>query len=138
MPYIGPNDYMVTLTRQSEILEKAHEDRKAGRPVSYWDSPEDLPKGPVVRTVTITGDGPPLGAPNDEKSRKDFVLDQIFFYGQNDHQPRDGCCSVSVGDVIHLAEGESYRVDNFGFSRIHSYEDELSANENLYGMHEWA
>ena len=119
MPNYGNNDYLVTLTSQSKLLEKAHEDRNAGRPVNYWGKPEDLPEGPIKRVVTVTNCIGERWDMKDEYQRRDFTLDQIFFCGQNDHQPCEGCISVSVGDIIHLAEGEDYRVENLGFSRIH-------------------
>lgn len=28
------------------------------------------------------------------------ILDDVFYWGQNDFQPQNGICSVSVGDVI--------------------------------------
>lgn len=106
MPHYGNNDYLVTLTRQSE-----------------------LQKRPVKRVVTVTSCTGESWDMKDEYQRRDFTLGQIYHYGQNDHQPRDGCSSVSVFDVIHLAEGEDYMVEGIGFSRIH--EDTTESGEDI-------
>lgn len=42
----------------------------------------------------------------------------VFYYGQNDHQPKQQR-SVSVGDVIELpVSGNEYRVACIGFERL--------------------
>ena len=47
------------------------------------------------------------------------TLDAIFMNGQNDFQPVDGMCSVSVGDIIELCPlHDYYRVDAVGFTRL--------------------
>ena len=51
------------------------------------------------------------------KNDLDELLEQIFYYGQNDFQPSKRHRSVSVGDVIRIF-GNLYRVDDFGFSEI--------------------
>lgn len=48
----------------------------------------------------------------------DELLNLAFHYGQNDFQARDGCASVSVGDVIELPNGSAYRVAPVGFEQI--------------------
>ena len=45
------------------------------------------------------------------------LLEQIFFYGQNDFQPRP-IRSLSVGDVVRLHDGRLYRVLGLGWERI--------------------
>lgn len=45
------------------------------------------------------------------------LLDLAFYYGQNDFQPRDGCCSVSVGDRIELETG-MFLVLAAGFEKL--------------------
>lgn len=46
----------------------------------------------------------------------DDCLQHIFYYGQNDFQPREHP-SVSVGDVIEF-DNKKYRVEMIGFSEI--------------------
>ena len=45
-------------------------------------------------------------------------LSKVFYYGQNDFQPRDQR-SVSVGDVIIYGDN-NYRVESSGFSRVYA------------------
>ena len=45
------------------------------------------------------------------------ILNKIYHYGQNEAQPVDGKCSVSVGDVIKLND-KKFIVQPFGFSEI--------------------
>lgn len=52
-------------------------------------------------------------APNDI----DQNLEKIFYYGQNDFQPVEGRCSVSMGDVIRF-NGSRYEVAMFGFEEV--------------------
>lgn len=47
------------------------------------------------------------------------TLEAIFMNGQNDFQPVEGMCSVSVGDIIELCPLQDYyRVDAVGFTRL--------------------
>jgi hypothetical protein len=43
-------------------------------------------------------------------------LERVFYYGQNDFQPRP-MPSVSVGDVVRLG-GKRWRVASFGFDEV--------------------
>jgi hypothetical protein len=43
-------------------------------------------------------------------------LEQIFYYGQNDFQPK-AAPSVSVGDVVRL-NGKLFRCENVGWAEI--------------------
>lgn len=45
-------------------------------------------------------------------------LDEIYYYGQNECQPVEGCASVSVGDVICLHDGSRHLVLGNGFLRL--------------------
>ena len=56
-------------------------------------------------------------------------LEQIFYYGQNDFQPREKCPSVSMGDVIDL-EGQKYIVLALGFGKCseETYQELLTLN----------
>jgi hypothetical protein len=45
------------------------------------------------------------------------LLEEVFRLGQNMFQPVEGCCSVSVGDVIRFGD-ERWEVDMFGFKRL--------------------
>jgi hypothetical protein len=53
-----------------------------------------------------------------EAMPQDDLLDLIYKYGQNDFQPVEKICSVSVGDVIELPNGENHLVVSFGFRRL--------------------
>ena len=61
-------------------------------------------------------------APNaNDYSNRDELLEAVFHYGQNDVQPINECCSVSVGDVIELPIGGQvvfYRVTREGFEMV--------------------
>jgi len=59
------------------------------------------------------------------------VLETVFKYGQNDIQPRVGCCSVSTGDVIELCidKKELYVITSCGFKQL--TEQELKDYEKL-------
>lgn len=46
------------------------------------------------------------------------LLSRIFYYGQNDFQPKQGLCSVSMGDIIELTDGLLYMVKPFGFAAM--------------------
>ncbi len=48
------------------------------------------------------------------------VADSVYYYGQNDFQPNDHICSVSMGDVIELPNGNLYMVMPVGFEKISS------------------
>jgi hypothetical protein len=54
-----------------------------------------------------------LLAPNDLHQN----LEKVFYFGQNDFQPVEGCCSVSMGDVIRY-QGKRYEVAMFGFEEV--------------------
>jgi hypothetical protein len=49
------------------------------------------------------------------------VLSEIFHFGQNEFQPVERCCSVSVGDVIELNE-KFFIVCTMGFKEINRKE----------------
>ena len=51
------------------------------------------------------------------ESDKNYILEQIFKYGQNDFQPQSEFPSVSVGDVIRF-KNSRYEVDIFGFKEL--------------------
>lgn len=44
-------------------------------------------------------------------------VEKVFYYGQNDFQPVDKCCSVSVGDVVFLSNA-MYICRPLGFTAI--------------------
>jgi hypothetical protein len=46
------------------------------------------------------------------------LLDWIYKYGQNDFQQIPNICSVSVGDVIELPNGENYMITSVGFRKL--------------------
>lgn len=47
---------------------------------------------------------------------RENLLDQIYYFGQNDFQPKR-CPSVSVGDIIHL-DNEKHIVASLGFRKL--------------------
>jgi len=51
-----------------------------------------------------------------ESNDTESILEKIFYYGQNDIQPKPAY-SVSVGDII-IYEDEFYHVIPFGFSKV--------------------
>jgi hypothetical protein len=53
---------------------------------------------------------------HDKRVSLDECLQIIFYYGQNDFQPRKHP-SVSVGDVIEF-DNKKYRVEMIGFSEV--------------------
>lgn len=66
----------------------------------------------VAREINITLE------PGKSYSIED-TLELIFMNGQNDVQPVDGICSVSVGDIIELCPlHDYYRVEPVGFTRL--------------------
>ena len=60
---------------------------------------------PVTELVTPFGE-----------ADQDYILEQIFKYGQNDFQPRK-FPSVSVGDVIRF-KGKRFEVSFLGFKEL--------------------
>ena len=69
------------------------------------------------------------------------VLNQTFMFGQNDFQPYEDRCSVSVGDVIELSEEFEknqgfYLVTGDGFKKLSQaeYDDYLKAPQRDRGM----
>ena len=48
----------------------------------------------------------------------DALLEQIFYFGQNDVQPVEGRYSVSVGDVVELDPGYYFVVRAMGFAEM--------------------
>ena len=77
-----------------------------------------------MRTVEVEmlafgkGDMRPVDVPAAEFDGKDLMeqLEQVFYYGQNDFQPKE-FPSVSVGDVVHL-NGKKYICRMMGFAAI--------------------
>ena len=51
----------------------------------------------------------------------EYLLDAVFMYGQNDHQPILQTCSVSMGDVIEV-DGKFYIVQSVGFQEMTAVE----------------
>jgi len=51
------------------------------------------------------------------EEQKQTLLDSVFYYGQNDFQPKP-IRSVSVGDVIKLPDGSLHRVLGAGFEAL--------------------
>lgn len=64
----------------------------------------------VVRLVEL-----PEGVEPDLEIRA--LLEMVFHYGQNDFQPRVGCCSVSMGDVAEI-DGHYYLCCPLGWRGI--------------------
>jgi hypothetical protein len=62
----------------------------------------------VIREVRI---------PDEACGSADEMLNAVYHFGQNDIQPVEGRCSVSVGDVI-LLDGERYLVMVCGFTKM--------------------
>lgn len=67
----------------------------------------------VVREVEIgedvshaTGDVIPYG-----------ILNAAIHYGQNEHQPVDGICSVSKGDVV-IHDEKAWLLTGYGYKRL--------------------
>ena len=58
----------------------------------------------------------------DEQMRA-TLLELAFYYGQNDFQSSPGCYSMSVGDVVELADGTLWRCMPAGWSRLAPGED---------------
>lgn len=52
------------------------------------------------------------------------LLEQIFYYGQNDVQTKNNCYSVSMGDVIEINNNEYYLILALGFHKINKNEFE--------------
>jgi len=46
------------------------------------------------------GDGKVREVNIPDSTPHDYVLEEVFYWGQNDFQPVKGCYSVSVGDII--------------------------------------
>ncbi len=53
----------------------------------------------------------------DPSPNEDGLLNQVFYYGQNDFQPQQHP-SVSMGDVIETASGKLYLIKAIGFKEI--------------------
>jgi hypothetical protein len=66
-----------------------------------------------IREVTV----PEGSLPQDKNDLAGNVLDQVFYWGQNDFQPLPHP-SVSKGDVIELEPGKLFMVCSFGFREI--------------------
>jgi hypothetical protein len=62
---------------------------------------------------------------HDKRVSLDECLQIIFYYGQNDFQPRKHP-SVSVGDVIEF-DNKKYRVEMVGFSEVSVANPEVRA-----------
>jgi hypothetical protein len=62
----------------------------------------------------------PIKIPEGEArgASQDKLLGLAYHYGQNDFQPSGTCYSVSVGDVIELADGSMHLVLPFGFRQL--------------------
>lgn len=54
--------------------------------------------------------------PDVEIPNQNALLDQVFYYGQNDFQPRP-FPSVSVGDVVYL-EDKKFLIKGSGFKEL--------------------
>lgn len=63
------------------------------------------------RIVDVPSDEIPEGTTQDE------ILERVFFYGQNDFQPKP-IRSVSVGDVVKLHDGSLHRVRGAGWESL--------------------
>lgn len=71
----------------------------------------------VYQTAFGKGEIRPVDVPNDElKDNPEHDLERIFYYGQNDFQPRKQY-SVSVGDIIEYKD-KLYMVMMVGFKEI--------------------
>ena len=70
---------------------------------------------PKFREVTIPDDA-------------DNPLEAVYYYGQNDFQPVENCCSLSVGDVIFY-ENEKFLISPLGFYKLS--ETEFNELESL-------
>ena len=64
--------------------------------------------------------------PDVEIPNQDALLDQVFYYGQNDFQPRQ-LPSVSVGDVIYLND-KKFLIKGTGFKELSDEEYEAFCN----------
>lgn len=64
--------------------------------------------GKVTREVTI---------PYEEGMSTDEILNLTYQFGQNDFQPQR-CCSVSVGDIVVLPNGDRHMVMDCGFMQV--------------------
>lgn len=67
-----------------------------------------------VREVEV----PPVVYVGTEEEKTEALLDSVFYYGQNNVQPVEGICSVSMGDVIELDDGRLFVVKGLGFGEI--------------------
>ena len=78
----------------------------------------------------MEGDVRPVIVPNDEVPIKQdsehiaYLLERIFYWGQNDFQAVPGRCSVSVGDVAEVY-GKFYIVRDIGWAEISAADLEL-------------
>ena len=72
--------------------------------------------GESIRMVRIPADTHMIPVVPVLPGRND-VLDAVFMYGQNDFQPIEMTCSVSVGDVIEL-DGDLFIVMDMGFKEM--------------------
>ena len=54
------------------------------------------------------------------------MLETVFYLGQNEFQPVDGCYSVSAGDVVKLPDGSLHRVAMAGFEALPADTDTAS------------
>jgi hypothetical protein len=63
--------------------------------------------------------------PDAEAGKINFILERVFFYGQNDHQPQE-LPSVSMGDVAELW-GKHYLCCSWGWKELseQEYQDYL-------------
>lgn len=65
------------------------------------------------------------------------VLGQIFYYGQNDFQPKKHC-SVSVADIINVGD-DKYVVAPVGFRKLtkEQYDEFLKVDRRDRSIHEY-
>lgn len=73
-----------------------------------------------TRKVTIPGEE--VGDPDNIEN----ILDLVFRYGQNEHQPQT-VPSVSVGDIIHY-QGRRWRIEMVGFQELRIIRSEAEAH----------
>lgn len=69
-----------------------------------------------IREVNVPDED--LSCWEDKRVLTNSVLETIFYWGQNDNQPVEGRCSVSVGDVLEHND-EFYLCDRMGWTKVY-------------------